>query len=199
MIFRTEALVAWVSKSVPSLLTMTLSYIVSLCVLSTDLHNKYRTSTFFCSSNSSWECSFHLGNYANQIYKGSLSSATQSWNYMLQLRLIHHGWYPFAPKLPNQLERWLMWFQKNLSLARLNTYWWQSLCQPVITWHLSRGPTDTRIIHALLYNVRLIICSRLIFFPSVRFVTLTPGDVFLTGTPPGVGVFRQPPVFLKVN
>lgn len=32
----------------------------------------------------------------------------------------------------------------------------------------------------------------------LRFVTLTPGDVFLTGTPPGVGVFRKPPVFLKV-
>lgn len=32
----------------------------------------------------------------------------------------------------------------------------------------------------------------------VRFVTLSPGDVFLTGTPPGVGVFRKPPVFLKV-
>ncbi|XP_068776662.1 oxaloacetate tautomerase FAHD2B, mitochondrial-like [Struthio camelus] len=30
-----------------------------------------------------------------------------------------------------------------------------------------------------------------------RFVTLFPGDVFLTGTPPGVGVFRKPPVFLK--
>ncbi|TNN66868.1 Fumarylacetoacetate hydrolase domain-containing protein 2 [Liparis tanakae] len=29
------------------------------------------------------------------------------------------------------------------------------------------------------------------------FVTLTPGDVFLTGTPPGVGVFRTPPIFLK--
>lgn len=32
-----------------------------------------------------------------------------------------------------------------------------------------------------------------------RFVTLYPGDVFLTGTPPGVGVFRKPPVFLKVG
>uniref|UniRef100_A0A3P9K5Y4 Fumarylacetoacetate hydrolase domain containing 2A n=1 Tax=Oryzias latipes TaxID=8090 RepID=A0A3P9K5Y4_ORYLA len=31
-----------------------------------------------------------------------------------------------------------------------------------------------------------------------KFVTLTPGDVFLTGTPPGVGLFRKPPVFLKV-
>ncbi|XP_078523145.1 oxaloacetate tautomerase fahd2, mitochondrial-like isoform X2 [Lissotriton helveticus] len=32
-----------------------------------------------------------------------------------------------------------------------------------------------------------------------RFVTLYPGDVFLTGTPPGVGVFRKPPVFLKAG
>ncbi|XP_017575170.1 fumarylacetoacetate hydrolase domain-containing protein 2A isoform X1 [Pygocentrus nattereri] len=30
-----------------------------------------------------------------------------------------------------------------------------------------------------------------------QFATLYPGDVFLTGTPPGVGVFRKPPVFLK--
>ncbi|NXL72292.1 FAHD2 protein, partial [Leptocoma aspasia] len=30
-----------------------------------------------------------------------------------------------------------------------------------------------------------------------RFVTLAPGDVLLTGTPAGVGVFRKPPVFLK--
>ncbi|XP_075063470.1 oxaloacetate tautomerase fahd2, mitochondrial isoform X2 [Mixophyes fleayi] len=32
-----------------------------------------------------------------------------------------------------------------------------------------------------------------------KFVTLQPGDVFLTGTPPGVGVFRKPPVFLKAG
>lgn len=32
-----------------------------------------------------------------------------------------------------------------------------------------------------------------------RFVTLYPGDIFLTGTPPGVGLFRKPPVFLKVS
>ncbi|KAG9488868.1 hypothetical protein GDO78_005064 [Eleutherodactylus coqui] len=32
-----------------------------------------------------------------------------------------------------------------------------------------------------------------------QFVTLNPGDVFLTGTPPGVGVFRKPPVFLKAG
>ncbi|XP_063304692.1 fumarylacetoacetate hydrolase domain-containing protein 2 [Pelobates fuscus] len=32
-----------------------------------------------------------------------------------------------------------------------------------------------------------------------KFVTLKPGDLFLTGTPPGVGVFRKPPVFLKAG
>ncbi|XP_017323060.1 fumarylacetoacetate hydrolase domain-containing protein 2 isoform X2 [Ictalurus punctatus] len=32
-----------------------------------------------------------------------------------------------------------------------------------------------------------------------QFVTLYPGDVFLTGTPPGVGVFRKPPIFLKTG
>ncbi|KAM3611255.1 uncharacterized protein V6R79_015651 [Siganus canaliculatus] len=32
-----------------------------------------------------------------------------------------------------------------------------------------------------------------------KFVTLTPGDVFLTGTPPGVGAFRKPPVYLKAG
>lgn len=36
----------------------------------------------------------------------------------------------------------------------------------------------------------------LIVFLS-RFFTLVPGDVILTGTPPGVGVFRKPPEFLK--
>ena len=32
-----------------------------------------------------------------------------------------------------------------------------------------------------------------------KFCTLLPGDVILTGTPPGVGVFMKPPKFLKVN
>jgi 2-keto-4-pentenoate hydratase/2-oxohepta-3-ene-1,7-dioic acid hydratase in catechol pathway len=36
----------------------------------------------------------------------------------------------------------------------------------------------------------------LIAFASRAF-TLLPGDVIVTGTPPGVGVFRDPPVFLK--
>ncbi|KAK3095402.1 hypothetical protein FSP39_014214 [Pinctada imbricata] len=30
-----------------------------------------------------------------------------------------------------------------------------------------------------------------------RFMTLKPGDLILTGTPPGVGVFRKPPEYLK--
>jgi acylpyruvate hydrolase len=28
-------------------------------------------------------------------------------------------------------------------------------------------------------------------------MTLLPGDIITTGTPGGVGVFRQPPVYLK--
>jgi 2-keto-4-pentenoate hydratase/2-oxohepta-3-ene-1,7-dioic acid hydratase in catechol pathway len=36
----------------------------------------------------------------------------------------------------------------------------------------------------------------LIAFASQAF-TLFPGDVMITGTPPGVGVFRDPPVFLR--
>ena len=30
-----------------------------------------------------------------------------------------------------------------------------------------------------------------------QFMTLRPGDLILTGTPPGVGCFRKPPLFLK--
>lgn len=30
-----------------------------------------------------------------------------------------------------------------------------------------------------------------------QFMTLKPGDLILTGTPPGVGCFRKPPLFLK--
>jgi 2-keto-4-pentenoate hydratase/2-oxohepta-3-ene-1,7-dioic acid hydratase in catechol pathway len=37
---------------------------------------------------------------------------------------------------------------------------------------------------------------QLIAFCS-RFMTLEPGDVIATGTPGGVGVFREPPRFLR--
>jgi len=30
-----------------------------------------------------------------------------------------------------------------------------------------------------------------------KFVTISPGDIILTGTGPGVGVFRKPPLFMK--
>jgi len=38
--------------------------------------------------------------------------------------------------------------------------------------------------------------DKLVSFLS-QFCTLLPGDIILTGTPPGVGVFRKPPFFLK--
>jgi 2-keto-4-pentenoate hydratase/2-oxohepta-3-ene-1,7-dioic acid hydratase in catechol pathway len=37
---------------------------------------------------------------------------------------------------------------------------------------------------------------QLISFIS-RQITLEPGDLVITGTPAGVGVFRDPPVFLE--
>jgi 2-keto-4-pentenoate hydratase/2-oxohepta-3-ene-1,7-dioic acid hydratase in catechol pathway len=37
---------------------------------------------------------------------------------------------------------------------------------------------------------------QLISFIS-RVITLNPGDIISTGTPPGVGCFRKPPIFLK--
>lgn len=48
------------------------------------------------------------------------------------------------------------------------------------------------------------ICYLLLFYytlppPFSRFMTLEPGDVVLTGTPPGVGCFRKPPLYLKVE
>lgn len=30
-------------------------------------------------------------------------------------------------------------------------------------------------------------------------MTFQPGDVVLTGTPPGVGCFRKPPLYLKAS
>lgn len=58
------------------------------------------------------------------------------------------------------------------------------------------------VILMLLYNTCSLLLLNMglycVFSSPVRFVTLAPGDVFLTGTPPGVGVFRKPPIFLKV-
>jgi hypothetical protein len=34
---------------------------------------------------------------------------------------------------------------------------------------------------------------------TTRFCTLLPGDIILTGTPPGSGGFAKPPQFLQVH
>ena len=39
-------------------------------------------------------------------------------------------------------------------------------------------------------------CDALLAFLS-RFMTLMPGDIIATGTPPGVGLGRDPPLWLK--
>jgi 2-keto-4-pentenoate hydratase/2-oxohepta-3-ene-1,7-dioic acid hydratase in catechol pathway len=41
-------------------------------------------------------------------------------------------------------------------------------------------------------------CATLISYLS-RFMTLSPGDVITTGTPPGVGLGFKPPIFLKAG
>jgi acylpyruvate hydrolase len=38
--------------------------------------------------------------------------------------------------------------------------------------------------------------AQLISFVSAA-ITLEPGDLLITGTPAGVGVFREPPVFVQ--
>ena len=49
----------------------------------------------------------------------------------------------------------------------------------------------------------ILACDILIHTPAdvisyaSRYFTLKPGDLILTGTPGGVGVFRKPPLFLK--
>ena len=42
------------------------------------------------------------------------------------------------------------------------------------------------------------LCPMCVFW-LYRFIALQPGDVVLTGTPPGVGCFRKPPLWLKVR
>lgn len=47
------------------------------------------------------------------------------------------------------------------------------------------------------YFFVLILCI-IILFLCFSLITLLPGDIILTGTPSGVGVFREPKEFLKV-
>ncbi|QGZ94925.1 fumarylacetoacetate hydrolase family protein [Terricaulis silvestris] len=51
-----------------------------------------------------------------------------------------------------------------------------------------RGNTSTMIFS----------CAEIVAYVS-RFMTLMPGDVITTGTPPGVGMGRKPPTFLKAG
>ena len=53
---------------------------------------------------------------------------------------------------------------------------------------MQTGSTSTMI-----FNVKTIIAY------TSQFMTLEPGDVFVTGTPPGVGIGKKPPVFLKAG
>ena len=82
--------------------------------------------------------------------------------------------------------------------------WWPGFHSKLLAWDLGftvcwwpGASTKTWLIgrHRWLCDYILSPCGVSV---CVRFVTLSPGDVFLTGTPPGVGVFRNPPVFLKV-
>ena len=41
-------------------------------------------------------------------------------------------------------------------------------------------------------------CAYLVSYIS-QFMTLLPGDIITTGTPPGVGLGMKPPTFLKVG
>ncbi len=79
---------------------------------------------------------------------------------------------------------------------------------PLGPWIVSRDevpephglPIRTRVNGALMQDSRT---DQLIFrIPTLiefitRAFTLLPGDIILTGTPPGVGAYRKPPVFLK--
>lgn len=53
---------------------------------------------------------------------------------------------------------------------------------------MQRGTTGTMIFK----------CATLVSYVS-RFITLEPGDIITTGTPPGVGSGRKPPRFLKAG
>ena len=43
----------------------------------------------------------------------------------------------------------------------------------------------------MIFDVRKIVSY------ASQFITLHPGDIITTGTPPGVGMGRKPPVFLR--
>ena len=62
-----------------------------------------------------------------------------------------------------------------------------------LTDELPTGALQDNVMFQLVFNTEKIVawCSKLF--------TLLPGDLILTGTPPGVGVFMKPPEFLKAS
>lgn len=74
----------------------------------------------------------------------------------------------------------------------------------VVTADEIRDPLDLRITTKVNDQVRQAGSTKDMIFTPVdiltfltNYITLEPGDVVSTGTPSGVGVFRDPPVFLK--
>lgn len=77
-----------------------------------------------------------------------------------------------------------------------------------VNGEVKQNSSTSQLVHgvydcvAWLSKYRLLFQSNLSVKPTfvlfVRFCTLLPGDVILTGTPPGVGSSSKPPQFLKV-
>ena len=69
---------------------------------------------------------------------------------------------------------------------------------PILT--VPRQPASISIVQAKgsfnLTTVQVFGPEEVVAYAS-RFFTLKPGDLILTGTPPGVGAFRKPPLWLK--
>ncbi len=65
------------------------------------------------------------------------------------------------------------------------------------SWHLpAGGDGEPRLMQDGNTSDMLFTVPQLISFISQQ-ITLEPGDLVITGTPAGVGVFRDPPVFLE--
>ena len=64
------------------------------------------------------------------------------------------------------------------------------------SWRIPAGTTEPQLMQDGNTNDMIFGIPELIAFIS-RYITLDPGDIIATGTPAGVGVFRDPPVFLE--
>jgi 2-keto-4-pentenoate hydratase/2-oxohepta-3-ene-1,7-dioic acid hydratase in catechol pathway len=64
------------------------------------------------------------------------------------------------------------------------------------SWRIPAGTTEPQLMQDGTTSDLIFGIPELIAFIS-RHITLEPGDVVATGTPAGVGVFRDPPIFLE--